>query len=575
MLKLMRSLTGRPLPELKWHVCLSLLESLLAGFPFVLLYFLVVELLGKQPRENLLWLACAGIFLCQLLRMGLAAYSYKAMSKFSYRCGSDIRLRLFDHLRRLSMGYFNRIDAGYINTVVTQDMEFTERLFSYLYAQILAVTSTLLLILTALAWVDWRMTLVMVVSLPLAVPLYLWLNKLSRRQADKVLSGLAEVNMAMLEYLQGIKVLRAFSLTGSRFARLDESMRNLNKQALKMELLGGLAPVSFSALVEVGFPLLLVFGSWLLLNQEIQLAEFLLFLILSVRFYRPLLTLSLFAAEMGFMTRAGKRLQMLLDEKPMSDGRALDFDHSAGFRLSDVSFSYDGRPVLHNISATLPCGSVTALVGPSGSGKTTLTNLVARFWDQDSGVIEVGGRPVTDWPVDYLMQHIAMVFQQVYLFEDSILNNLKLANDQADRESIERACRQANCHDFITALPQGYDTQIGEGGARLSGGEKQRISIARALLKDAPIILLDEATASLDPENERDVQQAFEALVKGKTLVIIAHKLSTVVNADQILVMDQGRIVERGVHSELLEKDGLYASLWRTQVSAKQWRLSR
>jgi ATP-binding cassette subfamily B protein len=280
-----------------------------------------------------------------------------------------------------------------------------------------------------------------------------------------------------------------------------------------------------------------------------------------------------FLSEMRVMVASLKRLFDLLETPPLPEpAQPRQLDHF-DIEFQDVSFRYDAAEVLKNVSFQAPERSITALVGPSGSGKSTITNLVARFWDVNGGAVKIGGIDVRELSPDYLLSQVSMVFQNVYLFNDTIENNLLFGKPTATHAEVVAAAELARCHDFIMALPQGYQTVIGEGGASLSGGEKQRLSIARAILKDAPIVLLDEATASLDPENEQLIQQAFNALVERKTLLIIAHRLSTIQNADQIIVMESGRVVEQGRHAELVGQGGLYARFWEERQKARSWKI--
>jgi ATP-binding cassette subfamily B protein len=299
-----------------------------------------------------------------------------------------------------------------------------------------------------------------------------------------------------------------------------------------------------------------------------------MFLVVTLRFYHPLQQVGLFLAELRYFRMSFDRIQAVLDEptlpEPSNDPHLDRFD----IEFRNVSFRYEKELVLDHISFHIPERSVTALVGPSGSGKTTIANLIARFWDVNEGEVRIGGCNIKALRTDRLLSYISMVFQDVYLFHDTVLNNIRIGRPHATIEEVMAAARAAQCHEFIKRRPQGYDTIVGEGGSTLSGGEKQRLSIARAILKNAPIVLLDEATASLDPENEALIQRGFQALVRAKTLVVIAHRLSTIRHADQILVIDKGRIVERGRHEELLAVNGLYAKLWREQERAHGWKVA-
>jgi ATP-binding cassette subfamily B protein IrtB len=329
--------------------------------------------------------------------------------------------------------------------------------------------------------------------------------------------------------------------------------------------------MSAIGLMRAGLTLVIFTGAYLLAGGDLTLPIFLIFILLGTRVYEPLQVVMVNYAEIKYATVSAERI-MEIQQHPIQPGTGgLPEGNHIEFR--NVTFAYEDHDVLKNISFTIEPNTITALVGPSGSGKSTVTRLIARFWDVQGGCIRLGGRDIREIDPEKLLSRISMVFQDVYLFKDTIGNNIRVGRIDASQEEMEEAARQACAHDFITALPQGYDTPVGEGGCTLSGGEKQRISIARALLKDAPIVLLDEATASLDPENETNVQRAINALVANKTVVTIAHRLKTVRGADKIIVLDDAGVVEEGRHQELMFKEGLYHQLWNLQQQSAGWRM--
>ena len=392
--------------------------------------------------------------------------------------------------------------------------------------------------------------------------------------------------------------MKAYNLLGSRFTRLRDAFLRLKRTAIRQEALLGPFVILSITIVRAGLTLMVVCGVYLLLRGELNVLTFVMFLIVGSRVFDPLTSALTNFTEFRYFSIAGGRILSLMKEPEQSGSRQAP--ESGDITFEHVSFAYQDEQVLHDISCKFQKDTLTALVGPSGSGKSTLMKLCARFYDPQQGRVLYNGVPMNECEPESLMRHVSMVFQDVYLFQDTIAGNIRFGKPDATDAEIVEAARQACCHDFIMRLPQGYDTMVGEGGCTLSGGEKQRLSIARAILKNAPIILLDEATASLDPENEVSVQRAIDTLIKpankrvqsdarissaereqarseakGRTVVVIAHRLKTIKNANQILVLNHGRIVEQGRHADLMAKDGLYARLWNIQKKALGWQVGR
>lgn len=375
----------------------------------------------------------------------------------------------------------------------------------------------------------------------------------------------------MEEYLQGIRVMKAYNLLGDRFVRLRKAFSDLRKACIRQEALLGPFIMLSITIVRAGLTLMILCGTYLLIGGELLLTTFVLFLVVGSRVFDPLTSALTNFAEFRYFSIAGGRILNLMKEPEMKGDRPAP--NGGDIEFHNVSFAYQDKKVLHHINLTLKQGSLTALVGPSGSGKSTLMKLCARFYDPGEGTVSMGGQDLSTLEPESLMKNISMVFQDVYLFQDTIRNNIRFGKNDATDEEIIEAAKKAQCHEFITKLSKGYDTMVGEGGCTLSGGEKQRLSIARAILKDAPVVLLDEATASLDPENEVEVQRAINTLIAGRTVIVIAHRLKTIRNADTIVVLDEGRIVEKGRHKDLLNNHGLYAHLWDIQTQIAGWKL--
>jgi len=484
------------------------------------------------------------------------------------------RIEMGEHLRKLSMGFFSARDAGDLSTVLLRDYTEIETFAQQILPQVATILIRFSLAIIVLSAFDVRMMLAVFIVIPLALPFAFMSMKKMEKEGALLQSSQQKASSGILEYVGGIRTLKAFNMSGDHFETLKNTLDKQRKAAIAIETRAA-APVSMLGrfILNCGIGLVMFAGAMLMMSGELAVFYYIAFLLLTLTIYDPVLSLFTFIADLTRTTRSGKRIRALFDEKPLPEKDNGIKPSGTHIEFKDVSFGYGNKEVLHHIDLSFPEKSVTALVGPSGSGKSTITRLIARFWDADSGEITMGGVPVKNITTEELLGNISMVFQDVYLFRDTIEANIKMGKSSATHEEVVEAAKKAACHEFIMSLPNGYDTMVGEGGSTLSGGEKQRISIARALLKDSQVILLDEATSSLDPENEVLIQQAISALVEDKTVIVIAHRLQSVSNADQIVVLDDGRITEQGDHNTLLEKNGIYAKLWSEQNHAGSWRI--
>lgn len=525
-----------------------------------------------QPLDTtrLWWIF--GIMAVYMLVMALAERaSYRANFRGAYEMSASGRLSLAEHLRKLSLGFLSRRDPGDLSSMLVTDFMMAETGISHHLPQLMGAIVMPVLAFASLIWIDWRMAVSMFAALPLAL-LVLWAStKAQRKLSGRQIQAKINAGNRLEEYLQGIRVMKAYNLIGDRFVRLRDAFAELRRACIRQEALLGPFVLLSITLVRAGLTMMVLCGTYLLLGGQLSILVFVLFLVVGSRVFDPLTSALTNFTEFRYFSIAGGRILSLMNEPEMKGEQQ---SPAAGdIRFEHVSFAYQDKEVLHDINITLPKNSLTALVGPSGSGKSTVMKLCARFYDPQKGCIFFNGVPMNEINPESLMSHISMVFQDVYLFQDTIRNNIRFGKTDATEEEIIAAAKKACCHDFIMRLPKGYDTLVGEGGCTLSGGEKQRVSIARAMLKDAQIILLDEATASLDPENEVEVQKAIDALIKGHTVIAIAHRLKTIKGADQIIVLDNGQIKEKGTHETLMQAEGLYAQLWNIQEQISGWKL--
>ena len=571
VLKKISDFAGTRRGLLKKSMAVAFLGAVFAALQFAALMLTLDILVGGADLR--IWPVIGVMVVSVVGRAACSYWSTNAETETGYFMVAEKRIHIGDRLRYIPMGYFNDNSLGNITAVVTTTLSDVENNAARCLVSVIGGFLNTLGLCLGLTVADWRLGLLAIVG----ILAYLGVTELSQRAMLKTGPARqhAQMNLveAVLEYIQGMSVVKSYGLdkdSGQAVQRtVDESCDkalSLEKSVIPWMGLRQVVVRVFSVAIAV---CALAFYS----GGTLSLARCLLMLVASFMLY----------AELESAGNMADNLQMLgasmdkansIDDTPVMDIDGAELTTAdASVEFQDVSFAYGDRTILDHVSLTVPSGSITAVVGPSGGGKTTLCNLIARFWDVQGGKITVGGHDVREYKLDSLMKNISMVFQSVYLFNDTVENNIKFGRPDATHEQVVAAARAACCHDFIMALPDGYDTVLGEGGGSLSGGEKQRISIARAMLKDAPIVILDEATASVDPENEAELQAAISALTRGKTLIMIAHRLNTVRNANQILVLSGGHIVQRGTHQELMAQGGLYADFVGVRQEALRWKL--
>lgn len=559
-------------------VLYTTLANLVAILPFALLVEaarLIFETFAN-PQVPLdtgrLWWVCGGLIVSLFFLFASEVPAYRSQFHGAYSAAADGRAKLAEHLRKLSLGYLHKRDPGDLANMMMGDFTMVEHGISHLVPQMIGALIMPILALAGLSFLDWRMALALFAAFPVAILLVLVTGGIQRKLGASHMRAKIDAANRLQEYLNGIRVIKAYNLTGERFVRLERSFRELMRHSIRIE--GLLGPIVLSAIVFIraGLTLMVITGVYLLAGGSLDLITFVMFLLVGTRLFDPLTTALVNYAEFRYHEQAGERIVQLLREPVMPGEQQPPAANDV--RLDQVSFAYLEKTVISNVSMQMPAGSFTALVGPSGSGKSTVLRLIARFYDPQEGSVLIGNKPLVNMDPEALLSRVSMVFQDVYLFQDTIAGNIRFGKSDATQAEVEEAAKLACCHEFIMKLPNGYETVVGEGGNTLSGGEKQRISIARAILKNAPIVLLDEATASLDPENEAEIQKAIDTLIQGRTVIAIAHRLKTIRHADNIYVLENGSVIEQGKHEELIANAGLYARLWKLQQETSGWRLS-
>lgn len=518
-----------------------------------------------------LWMCCLGMVGAMLLQAVVSILGYKYTYYASQRATAKMRIDITEKMRKLPLGFFSDTQSGELSNTFVTDPDSLDQAMAYYMPQIISMGALSIFSFGMLMVYDWRLAFPMYLALPLCLIVMQAAMRLKYRQAEKVRNAKSTASTYINEYLLGMRNLKSYNQCGAGFFRLDNAYKTLAEESTKEEGLPGALTLVASHGIHLGVPLIIFTATMLLMQGSIDILVMLGFLILATRLYSPLSTAITCIINLRACNTAADRINSLLARE--EQGGNLNAAKVGDITFDHVSFSYGSENVLEDVSFTIPQAGLTALVGPSGSGKSTLLRLACRFWDVQEGEIRIGDTSISELEPQSLYDRISMVFQDSYLFGDSIRNNLLFGGDKSDDDMI-LACQKARCHDFIMELPNGYDTVIGEGGATLSGGERQRIAIARAILKDSPILFLDEPTSSLDAENEAMVQQAIDELVQDKTVVIIAHRLRTVANADSIIVLDSGKVVQCGQHEELLsQQNGLYRRLWELQMQAQKWNI--
>lgn len=559
--------------KFKLSMVIGLIEALASAMKIPAVMYILIGLMSGEPMKK--YICGSLVIMAAAVVVGVLCkrFSTVLQTEGGYNAAAFARIKIAEHLRYLPMGYFNGSSIGEISSVTTNTMEalgdVATRVVMLTTQGILETSMIVLMILCF----DWRIGLISAAGVLVFFLINSRMQKAGKSISENKVACDTELVNQIMEYIQGIAEVKSYNLLGAQAKKLNDANKACAEVNTKMELT--FIPYHFfqTAVTKITGAVIVACSAYFFISGTMSAVYAVGMTIAAFMLYASLESAGSYSSLLHTVSVCVDKANTILALDTMDiDGKQIKPENH-DIELRHVSFSYDKRKIIDDVSLSVPQKTVTAIVGPSGGGKSTLCNLIARFWDVDSGEITLGGANVKDYSMNRLMENFAFVFQTVYLFADTIENNIKFGRQDATRDEVVEAAKKACCHDFIMKLPDGYDTVIGEGGASLSGGEKQRISIARAIMKDAPIIILDEATANVDPENEKELVDAVEALTKEKTIIMIAHRLKTVRHADQIVVVDKGRIAQLGTHEQLMAQDGIYRRFVDTRTQAVSWKL--
>lgn len=575
MLRKLFALTDEGVKAFRKGACVCAIANLALMAPIVIFYLVTAQFLNhlENPGAPLpeMWPYILGIVLVLAIVFVTQYWEYSATYGPVYQESARKRIGIAERLRMLPLSFFGNRDLADLTNVIMKDCADQERLFSHTMPQLFGLSITTMIIAVGLFVFDWRLAIASLWPIPFAIIIMTGTAKTQANSTKRKNAAALVMADGIQEYLEGNREIRSLNQVNAFLCRLDSNIDAFEKAKIRAELTMGVCVSSSQGLMRLGIATTILVGTLLMAQGACSLLTFFCFMLVITRLYDPINLVLQSIAEIIDMRQSLKRMTAI-EEEPMQTG-SLEFKpagHDIVFK--NVSFSYDdGEKVLDEVSFIAKEGEVTALVGPSGSGKSTAAKLAARFWDVDAGSISVGGVDVSGIDPETLLTDYTEVFQDVLLFDNTVMENIRLGRMGATDEEVRAAAHAAMCDEFVDKLPEGYDTMIGENGSRLSGGERQRISIARAILKDAPIVLLDEATASLDVENETQVQKALSRLLVGKTVLVIAHRMRTVANADKIVVLSEGKVVEQGKPDELLLQNGTFARMVKLQNETTEW----
>ena len=565
--------------QFRASIVLGVIDAVFNAFKIPAIMYILMGLLGEEfqttghlDRKYIIG-GCIILGVSVLINMLLRMKSTMLQTRAGYNSASFKRIDIAQKLRYLPMGYFNEQRVGEITSVATNTMEELGNLATRVVMVTFKGLLETALIIVMIMIFDWRIGLIALAGALLFLLVHHLKQGAGKKDTEDKIRNDATLVGEVMEYIQGIAEVKSYNLYGAQSVRLNAANKAVADSNIRLEKV--YFPFIFfgDAILRIAGAVIMITSVSMYLTDNMSLLYCIGMCIMAFTAFGGLESLGVFSSLLHAVDVCVDKASAILNLQDMDiDGKD---EQAAGYdiELKDVSFSYDKKKVIDNVSLKIPAGSTLAIVGPSGGGKTTLTRLIARFWDVDEGEVTLGGENIKNFSMDSLMNNFSFVFQNVYLFNDTVENNIKFSNPDASHEEVVAAARKACCEEFINALPEGYDTVIGEGGASLSGGEKQRLSIARAIMKDAPVIILDEATANVDPENEKELTEAIESLTKNKTIIMIAHRLKTVRHADRIIVVADGRIVQQGTHEELMRQEGIYRRFIESREEAVSWKL--
>ena len=561
-LKFLLKLSGQHKIKLIVSAMFSIISTTLSAIPYLLVYSIILELFNREISYNkiqsLVFIAILFIILGVVARILSGIFSHISAFNILYK----IRIDLIEHMSKLNMGFFKKNMTGKLKKIINEDVEKLENFIAHQIPDLSSAFATPLIFLGIMFYFNWQLSLVLFIPIILGILAQSGMFKNYMGKVDHFYKLVAKLNSTIMEYINAMNVMKAFNLTAKSFKDYRDNTQEYADYWIELTELAVPYYSAFLCLVDTGLLFIIPIGGIMLLNGKITISVYILFLLMSTIFLNSLRTLFELSESLSFLLKGMEKIIEIFNEKEQKSGDIFFPEHfSESLKYENVTFAYNKAKVINNFTLTIRAGTTTALVGPSGSGKTTIGLLAGRFWDIEEGKITIDGTDIKDISYESLMDNISFVFQDTFMLHDTIYENIIMGKNYT-REEVENTAKKAQIHDFIMSLPDRYETKIGEGGIKLSGGEKQRISIARAILKNTPIVILDEVTSYSDIENEAKIQSALKTLLKGKTALIIAHRLYTIKNADNIVFMKKGQITEQGTHEELLRNRADYWHLW-------------